>query len=101
MFETLLQSVHAALSAVALTIILRNAPIIRGWVQDMKKPWACNVCMPIYTCALSVALLYVRSGDVWVLLSYLPSYVLAHFALEASSRPPNKPFIPPDFNEIE
>ena len=64
MQTTLHRSIIVALSSVALAIILRNAPIIRDLVQEMKKPWACNVCLPLYLAALCTAGLYFYSpGD--------------------------------------
>lgn len=88
MLETLYTSVFVALSAVALTIILRNAPVIRTWVWEMKKPWACNVCLPLYLCAIVVGGLFLKTRSFDVLLSYLPGYALSFIALEAMARPP-------------
>jgi hypothetical protein len=94
MLETLLTSLFVALSSVALAVILRNAPIIRTWVFEMKKPWACNVCLPLYTCAAVVGALFYQNRDLHVLWSYLPSYALVFLTLEAMARPP---LILPDF----
>ena len=88
MLETLFTSVFVALSAVALAVLLRNAPIIRTWVFEMKKPWACNVCLPMYLCAVVVGGLFYQSRDWHVLLAYLPGYALSFMALEALARPP-------------
>jgi hypothetical protein len=96
--ETLLTSVFVALCAVALTVILRNAPVIRGWVMEMKKPWACNVCLPLYLCAAVVAALYVKHHSLDVLWAYLPGYALAYITLEAMARPPSAA---PDFPELK
>lgn len=102
MAETLFQSLYVALSVVALAIILRNAPVIRGWVQEAKKPWACNVCLPLYLCAVVVGGLYVLSKDAAVLLSYLPSYALSYIVLEKLARPVGEaPFVPPEFRDDE
>lgn len=89
MLETLLTSIVVALSSVGLTVILRNAPIIRRWVFEMKKPWACNICMPLYTCAAVVGVLFYLHRDLSVFLSYLPAYALAFMTLEAIARPPS------------
>lgn len=89
MLETLLTSIVVALSSVGLTVILRNAPVIRGWVREMKKPWACNICMPLYTCALGVGGLFYLHHDENVFLSYLPAYALSFMTLEAIARPPS------------
>ncbi len=86
--ELLLTSILVALSSVALVIILRNAPVIRGWVQEMKKPWACNVCLPLYLCAGVVGAFFWRTRDLDVLFSYLPGYALSFVVLEQLARPP-------------
>lgn len=88
MTETILTSVFVALCAVALTVILRNAPVIRTWVWEMKKPWACNVCLPLYLCAAVVGGLFLKQRNLDVLLAYLPGYALSYLTLEAMARPP-------------
>ena len=98
MLETLLTSLYVALSAVALTTILRYAPIIRVWVREMKKPWACNICMPLYTCAAVVGGLFYLHHDESVFLSYLPAYALTYMTLEAVARPPSTA---PTFMELK
>lgn len=100
MRETLFQSLYVALSAVALAIIVRNAPVVRGWVQEAKKPWACNVCLPLYLCAIVVGGLFLRDHDFSVLLAYLPSYALSYIVLEKLARPTGEaPFVPPEFRD--
>lgn len=98
MLQTLYTAVFVALSSVALAVILRNAPVIRTWVWEMKKPWACNVCLPLYLCAVVVGFLWLRSRDSSVLLSYLPGYALAYITLETMSRPPS---VVPDLEDSE
>jgi hypothetical protein len=100
MIDIALAALLVTFSAVGLTIIVRNAPIIRGWVQEAKRPWACNVCMPVYACVPPVAALVYLHG-VSMLLTYLPAYALSHIVLERLSDPPNEPFIPPSFSEVE
>lgn len=99
MLELLLTAVLVALSAVALTVILRNAPVIRTWVFELRKPWACNVCMPLYTCAAVAGGLAYLQRDPRVLLAYLPAYALTNVALDRLAKAPNTPFIPPEFLE--
>lgn len=93
----LFYAAHIALSSVALTIILRNAPVIRRWTFEMKKPWACNVCMPLYTCAAVTALVAHTHNDWRVLLAYLPAYALTNAALDAQQRAarPDSPLVLP------
>lgn len=97
MLETLFQSLYVALSAVALAVILRNAPVISTWVSQMRKPWACNVCLPLYLCGLCVLGLVFIKG-VWALLAYLPAYAISYLTLEKMSRPPAKLFVPPEMD---
>lgn len=99
--ETLFRSLLIALSSVGLAIILRNAPIIRGWVQEMRKPWACNVCLPLYVCGVTVAVLYGVTGDVTTLFTYLPAYALTFVILEKLARPVGPPHIPKMFEALE
>ena len=96
MLELLFTALHVALSAVALTLIVRNAPVVRRWVFELRKPWACNVCMPLYTCAAVVGGLYWLNRDLHVLLAYLPAYALTFSALDTMAKPPGAPHIPPE-----
>lgn len=99
--DLLLWAVAVALGAAGLTVILRNAPIIRGWVFEMKKPWACNVCMPIYTCAVLVAPCAYETRDWRFGLVYLAAYLLSHVILDTMSRPPPEGPPPLDLDFIE
>lgn len=97
MTETLFQSLLVALSSVALAVILRNAPIIRDWVEQLKKPWACNVCLPLYLCAICTGGLYAVTRDLKTLLAYLPAYAITFVILERFARPQSAPVIPAEF----
>jgi hypothetical protein len=89
--ELLGWSVLGGLGAVGLTTILRNAPIVRGWVQEMKKPWACNVCMPLYTSAAIIAVPIIQTGEWDYALAYPAAYALGYLVLEKMARPPGPP----------
>lgn len=95
--DLLIWSIFMGSGAVGLTVILRNAPVIRGWVQAAKKPWACNVCMPLYmTAGMAIPLLMLQ--DWRYLWAYPGGYALAYIVLEKMSRPPpGPPKIPADF----
>lgn len=98
----LFQAMHIAWSSLALTIILRNAPVTGRWTLEMKKPWACNVCMPLYTCAAMTALILYTHHDLRVLFAYLPAYAMTNISLDALHRAVPKPVplhIPPDLFE--
>lgn len=98
METTLHRALIVALSTVALTVILRNAPVIRDWVDQLKKPWACNVCLPLYLCALSTGALYFYSPWDWTIVyAYLPAYALSYLILEKFLNRPTAPFIPQVF----
>ncbi len=79
------------LAATALTIIVRNAPWVRDRVNEAKKPWACNVCMPIYTCAAAAGGLCVLLGRWEFGLTYLPAYALTKVVLDKLAEPPGEP----------
>ena len=96
--DLLTWSLFAGLGAVGLTVIIRHAPIIRGWVQAAKKPWACNVCMPLYMTALMVVGPLIQSHDWCYLWAYPGGYAFAYIVLEKMSRPPpGPPKIPKEF----
>lgn len=97
--DALLMSALVATAATGLTVILRHAPIIRGWVFEMKKPWACNVCMPLYTCAVVLSTLVWKNPQPIHAVVALAAYTLSHVFLEAMSRPP--PEGPPSFTDEE
>ncbi len=89
-FAVFVWAVVIAFAATALTIIVRNAPVVDDWVLEMKKPWACNVCMPLYTCALIVAGLCWLNESLIFLLSYLPAYLVSKALLDKAAEPPTK-----------
>lgn len=93
-YDLLMWALLSGLGAVGLTIILRNAPVVRGWVRDGRKPWACNVCMPLYTAAalLSVAIWW--AGDWSYAVAYPGAYAVGYMALDRITRPPAGP--PPE-----
>jgi hypothetical protein len=90
-------SLLAGVGAVGLTTIVRNAPVVRGWVQEAKKPWACNECMPLYTVAAMLAIPIYQTGNWGYAAAYLPGYAVANVALKRMSRPPGPPNIPKEF----
>jgi hypothetical protein len=89
--ELLSWAALGGLGAVGLTTILRNAPVVRGWVQEAKKPWACNVCMPLYTSAAMIAVPIWRTGDWSYAAAFPAAYALGYIGLEQMSRPPGPP----------
>lgn len=90
-------SLLAGLGSVGLTVILRNAPVINRWVAEAKKPWACNVCMPLYTSAALLAVPVTQSGDMRYAMAFPASYALSYLILQHSSKPPGPPKIPDEF----
>lgn len=91
-------SLLAGIGAVGLTTIVRNAPVVRGWVQEAKKPWACNDCMPLYTVAAMLAIPIYQTGNWGYAAAYLPGYAVANVALKRLHRPPpGPPNIPKEF----
>lgn len=86
----------AAAGAVGLTVLVRNVPFVQDWVMEAKKPWACNVCMPIYTTAAMLAIPIWQTGDWRYAAAYLPAYGLAYTGLQRMAQPPGPPVIPAD-----
>lgn len=86
----ILWSVLLSCASTALTNILRALPLIRDWVFEMKKPWACNVCMPIYTCAVLAVAAVLQEPQLLstICAAYLPAYLLSNISLDALARPP-------------
>jgi hypothetical protein len=97
-FEILVQGIVLAFSVVGMTVILRNAPIIRTWVFQMKKPWACNVCLPLWLCGGALAFMLGFTQKLSFIFVFLPGYALSYMILEAMARPPKMPFIPAEFD---
>ena len=92
--ELLLWAVLAGVGAVGLTTIIRNAPFVRGWVQAAKRPWACNVCMPLYTVAAMVWMPVWWHQDLRYAAVYPAAYALANVILDRLSRPHGPPPLP-------
>lgn len=89
-------SVLGGLGAVGLTVILRNTPGVASLVREGRKPWACNVCMPVYTAAAMVALPIWWTGDWSYAVSYPGAYAIGYMALDRATRPPAGPFPLPE-----
>lgn len=87
----------SGLGAVGLTVILRNAPGIDKLVQEAKKPWACNVCMPLYTAAAVLAVPVIQSGNWSYAVAFPAGYALGYLVLQNMSKPPGPPQIPEEF----
>ena len=86
-------SVLSAFGAASITTILRQIPGISSLVAKNKKPWACNVCMPLYTVPLMVAIPIYLTGQWRYAVAILPAYAGANILLEHLSRqaPPTIP----------
>jgi hypothetical protein len=76
------------LGAFGLTTILRSTPGIAGLVRQGKKPWACNVCMPLYTAAAMTAVPIWWTGDWSYAVAYPGAYAVGYMALDRATRPP-------------
>jgi hypothetical protein len=87
----------AALGAVGLTVLVRNAPGINGLVMEAKRPWACNICMSLYSSALVVSMLGLWLGNWNYGVVFLPVYALTLIVLDRMSKPPGPPEIPAEF----
>jgi hypothetical protein len=102
-FAVLVWACVVTLAATALTVIVRNAPWVRDRVDEAKKPWACNVCMPLYTCAVVAGGLWLLLGRWEFALTYLPAYALTKGVLDKLAAPPGAPppmHMPDDSSDV-
>lgn len=84
-----------AATAVGLTLVVRRAPIVSGWVAADVKPWACNLCCATWsTLALTVAAAAI-AGDARALVAWLPAVAIATWGLHQAAPP-----APPDLDAI-
>lgn len=90
-------AVLLAFSAVGLTVITRNTPFIRNLYLEAKKPWACNVCMSLWSSLFVVPLPVVVMHDGRYAALFLPVYTATLLILDAMARPPGPPSIPAEF----
>jgi hypothetical protein len=84
-------SVVGGLGAFGLTTIIRNAPGVARLVRAGKKPWACNVCMPLYTAAAMTAVPIWWTGDWSYAVAYPGAYAVGYIALDRMTRPSGRP----------
>lgn len=89
--EILSWAVLGGLGAAGLTVIIRNAPVVNRWVEEAKKPWACNVCMPLYTSAAMLAIPVTQSGDMRYAAAFPASYLIGYALLKSLAKPPGPP----------
>lgn len=93
MLDLVLTTLLVAAGAVGLTIIVRNAPGVRRWVQEAKKPWACNVCMALWTTLVVDMLFVIVLRAEHLGLAFLPAYALAFNALQRMAKAPEPPTV--------
>jgi len=95
MLETLIAALWIGLSSASLTILVRNAPLFSRWTQSGIKPFACDVCMSLWT-TLSFTLVAQYYGFV-TMLSWLPAYAVAKWAMGRLMDPMHFP----SFDDLE
>jgi len=77
-----------AATAVGLTLVVRRAPGVWGWVRDGRKPWACNLCCATWsTLALSAIAAFVTLAPLTAALAWLPALALATWGLHQADPP--------------
>lgn len=89
MLDLLLISVWVGLSSAAATVIVREAPFVRGWVLSGVKPWACDICMTLWLSgAATIALELAGTEARW---AFLPGYAVGKYVLRKLTDPEGVP----------
>lgn len=94
--DLLLMALLVGLSSAGLTIVVRHAPFIRGWVERGIKPWACDVCMTFWGVLIFTAALQLKEPQaLWV---WFVSYTIGKYSLRKLTDPEGVPpgLIPSD-----
>jgi hypothetical protein len=47
-----LWSLLVGATSAGMTVAIRALPLVKKWIEQMKKPWACDVCMSFWTVGL-------------------------------------------------
>jgi hypothetical protein len=87
----LLWALLVGATAAGMIVALRVMPGIRGLVKEGKKPWACDICMPVWTVGPLTALLAWWQNDVLLICVAGPAYPLAMWLLRRLTDPPEHP----------
>ena len=93
--DLLLWSLAVGSTSAGLTTAIRALPLVQRWMFERRKPWACDVCMSVWTVAgLSLG---VASGlhDTALVLSAGPAYPWALWVLRVIGEPRGGPPMPP------
>jgi len=86
-------------TAAGIVLAVRALPAVRRAMVQLKKPWACDLCMSFWTVgALSLGLA-VWKVDAQLLLSAGPAYPLALQLLRMLQEPANPPSPLPPLEE--
>jgi hypothetical protein len=93
----LLWSVVLGLSAVALTKCIRALPPFAGWTLDLKKPWACDICMSFWGVVLLSGAMFWRDPSSLELQPFLGmvGWCVSYFGLQKLSEPQTPFEMPP------
>jgi len=94
-----LVAIIAGMSAVGVTLVLRELPPFSRWNEQDVKPWACDLCMSFWCSAvcLGVARATSQISNAEVILSWMPAFVVAFFLVQRVRPPPlgGPPIDPP------
>jgi len=74
-------------SGVGLTLVVRRAPGVSGWVRAGVKPWACNLCCATWSTLGLVVVAGVVTRDPSAALSWLPALAVATWGLNQAEPP--------------
>jgi len=83
-------------TAVGLTLVVRRAPLISGWVRAGVKPWACNLCCATWSTLALCAATGLLTRDPWTAAAWLPALGIATWGLHHADPPALPDFAMPE-----
>jgi len=97
LLRVLVTTVLLALSAAGLVPLVRVVPWVRRWVEQGRRPWACDICMAFWGTLLAGAFWW-GLGAPWS--AVVPAYALTLFLVRRNSDPMHKPHGVPELLDI-
>lgn len=97
MLELFILALLIGLSSAGATVVIRQAPFIRGWTAANVKPWACDICMTFW-CTLIGTAVAQTVLDSRALVVWFVAYTIGKYSLRKLTDPEGVPpgLIPSD-----
>lgn len=92
-FNIMLWAIILGATSAGMTVALRALPTIYRWVEQAKKPWACDRCMSFWTTGLLSVGLATWLGHELIIVCG-PAYPWAMFVLCKITDPRGPPPLP-------